>query len=154
MNLPIQTLTTSAILFIILLAGCSGCGVKSTSEQAQQPVNTAQDGTSISKENPIHTEGQNQNRDTPKPREKTATLSVGQFSDLEYLATLKGIEYIEISREKGGVPIPWDPIVIPLELWKSRVAQGSELLRAQRQKTLSLEEYNEQVLQVYRKMDF
>ena len=154
MILPIQTLTTSAILFIILLAGCSGCGVQSTSEQAQQPADTTQDERSISKENPIQTEKQKENRDKPKPRGKTATLSAEQFSDIEYLAALKDVEYIEIAREKGGIPIPWDPIVVPIELWKSRVEQGSELLRAQRQKKLSLEEYNEQVLQVYREDGF
>lgn len=154
MKLRIYTLTTSAILFIILLAGCAGCVVKSTSEQAQQPIDTTQEETSVSKENSIQTEKQKVNRDKPKPLGKTVTLSAEQFNDMEYLATLKDVEYIEIAREKGGIPMPWDPIVIPIELWKRRTEQGSELLIAHRLKKLSLEEYNEQVLQVYREDGF
>ena len=49
-------------------------------------------------------------RQTLKPPGKIAKLSTDNFADLEYLATLKGIEYIEHAREKkGGVPLPWGP---------------------------------------------
>ena len=150
MKLHIESLTTLFLMTVILLAGCSGCGQKTSPKTPIVPPNQlTPDGTSTPA-------GVKQNNETkPKPLGKTATLSAKQFSDLEYLATLKGIEYIEISRENAaGIPLPWDPIVVPIELWKKRLKQGSDLLIAQRQKQITLEEWNEQVLQVYREDGF
>ena len=58
------------------------------------------------------------------------------------------------AKRKGESLCHGDPIILPLELWKRRLEQANELLIAQRQKRLSLEEYNEQVLQVYREDGF
>ncbi len=144
MKFQIETFTTLLILTLILLAGCSGCGVKSISEQAQSSVDTAQDETSIPKANPIQTAEKRGREVNSIPREKIAKLSPKNSTDLEYLATLKGVEYIEISREKkAGIPLPWDPIVVPIEWWINRVEKSGQLLIDRRLKKITSEEYNE-----------
>lgn len=136
--------TTLLVMTFMLLAGCSGCAQKNLQhpEQAQQPDDTTQNKT------PIQTDDQKVNGVKPKPPGKTAKLSAEQFKDFKYLATLKGIEYIEISRENiGGIPLPWDPLVVPLERWKKYVETLDELRIAARQKTITDEEYEAKLLQ-------
>ena len=68
---------------------------------------------------------------------------------------MKVSKYIEHAREnKGGIPLPWDPIIVSVDTWINRVKRSQELLIEMRQKKLSIEEWNEQVLQVYREDGF
>ncbi len=121
MKLCLQTLATSITLIVIFLAGCID--------------------PSTVKPNEV----------TPKPRGKTAKVSPKNFVNLEYLATLKGVEYIELAREKkGGIPLPWEPLTVSVDTWKRRLEKQKELLLGMRSKQITLEEYNEQTLQVYR----
>ncbi len=148
MKLRIEHTTTLLLFVVILLAGCSGCAQKNLqhTEQAQQPDDTTLDKTPIpgDKTAPIQTDG-------VKPRGKTATLSAEQFKDFEYLATLKGVDAIEISRENiGGIPRPWAPLVVPLEWWIRHVETLDELFIAARQNKITVEESNEKVLQSLR----
>ena len=121
MKICLQTLATSMTLIVILLAGCVD--------------------PSTVKSNEV----------TPKPRRKTAKISLKNFVDLEYLATLKGVEYIELTREKkGGIPWPWEPLTVSVDAWKRRLERGRELLIGMRSKKITLEEYNQQALQIHR----
>ncbi len=146
MKLRIENFTFLLTFVVILLAGCSGGGQKTSPKiPIVSPNQLTPDGTSTPA-------GVKQNNETKtKPLGKTATLSAKQFSDLEYLATLKEIEYIEISRENAaGIPLPWDPIVVPIEWWKRRVEKGIELLIARRQDTITAEEVDKIALQYHR----
>ncbi len=132
MKLCIKNLTFLLIFSIPIFGGCLGYGQKTITDK---PI--------ISDEK--------QNKTNPKQRGKTAKLSPEQFTDLEYRATLKGVEYIEISREDVvGVPYPWNPIVVPLEWWEKHVEKLDELRIARRQKTITDEEYEAKILQILR----
>ncbi len=137
MKRRIETLTLLLIMTFMLLAGCSGCGQKTAPEIPVTPPDS-----------PSQLSGVDPNKTTSTPRGKTAKLSADQFKDFEYLATLKGIEYIEISREdEVGIPTPWDPIVVPLERWKRHVETLDELFIAARQNKITAEEHTEKALQ-------
>ncbi len=142
MKRRIETLTLLLIMTFMLLAGCSGCGQKTAPETPVTPPNRS------TPDNTPQLSGVQQNKTPLKPRGKTAKLSAEQFKDFEYLATLKGIEYIEISREdEVGIPTPWDPIVVPLERWKKYAETLDELRIAARQKTITDKEYEAKLLQ-------
>lgn len=146
MKLRIETIITLLTFTIMLLAGCSGCAQKNV--QPPQQIEVPEDETSIPKENPIQTKENGANGVKPKPSGKTVKLSAEQFKDFEYLTTLKGVDAIEISRENiGGIPLPWDPLVVPLERWKKYVETLDELRIAARQKTITDEEYEAKLLQ-------
>ncbi len=150
MKLRSENIAILLMISIFVLGGCSGCGKKTALET---PVTPPDQSTPA---NTPKLSGAKQIETRPKPRGKTAKLSRKNFSDLDYLTTLKdeGVEYIELAREKGGIPLPWDPITVSIELLKSRLKKQKELLIGMRQKTLSLEEYNEQMLQMYREDGF
>lgn len=150
MKFHIETMITILLLAIILFTCCSGCGVKSTSDQVEMPADTTHDETPVNEVNPIKTKENRERKINPIPREKIAKLSPDNFSDLEYLATLKGVEYVEIAREKRGIPYPWDPIVVPIEWWKKQIKKSGELLVDLRQKNITVEEYNEIVFKYHR----
>ena len=149
MKLRIEKFLTLFMIAIISLAGCSGCAQK---ESPEKPIVSPNQSNPDVKPSPS---GVKRNEVKPKPRGKTAKVSSKNFSDLDYLTTLKGVEYIELTREnKGGIPLPWDPLTVSVELWKSRLEKQNELLIGMRSKKITLEEYNEQALQVYREDGF
>ena len=145
MKLRIEHLVTFFSIAIILLGGCSGCGQKTAPEIPVTPPNQS------TPDNTPKLSGVKPNGTKPKPPRKTAKLSAKQFTDLKYLATLKGVEYIEIAREnKGGIPLPWDPIVVSVESWQNQLEKGWALGDARRTKKITNQEYNEKMLQYYR----
>ncbi len=149
MKLHREHFTALLMLALILLAGCSGCAQKDV--QPPQKVKVPEDETPILKENPIQTEENGGSEGTPKPHGKTAKLSPKNFVDLEYLATLKGVEYIEIARENiGGIPLPWNPLVVSIEWWQRYRERLDELRIARRQKTITAEEHYGKILQILR----
>ena len=151
MKLRSENIAILLMISIFVLGGCSGCGLKTAPETPISPPNR-----STLDVTPTPS-GVKQNETKPKPLGKTVKLSSKDFSDLDYLTTLKdeGVKYIEHAREnKGGIPLPWDPITVSVDTWINRVKRVQELLIEMRQMTLSLEEYNEEVLQVYREDGF
>ncbi len=130
---------------ILIFGGCSGYGQKTNSDI---PVESSKQVTSD--DTPIFSDVK-QNGTKPKPRGKTAKLSAKYFRDLDYLASLKGVEYIELAREnKGGVPLPWDPLTVSVEVWISRAKRSRELVEARRTNKITNQEYNEQMMQFFR----
>ncbi len=144
MKLPIESFAT-LFLVVILLGGCSGCGQKSAPETPVTPPNQS------TPDSTHNLSGVKQNGTKPKPRGKTAKLSAEQFTDSEYLATLKGVDSVEISRENiGGIPFPWDPLFVSIEWWQRYGERLDELRIARRQKTITAEEHYEKILQILR----
>ena len=156
MKMRIEHFTTLLIL-TIMLAGCSGCGQKHID---QTPIDASTDDTSedtAQKTQPEKTpeivspSTVKSDDVTSKPRGKTAQLSTRQFRDRGFLKTLKGVEYIEHTREdRGGVPLPWDPMVVPIEWYIRWGEKYAELRIAIRQKKITIEEGREKMLQFYR----
>ncbi len=145
MKLRIENLAILLLIVVILLGGCSGCGQKTDPDTPITPPNQS------TPDRVPKLSGVKQNGTKPKPRGKTAKLSPKNFSDLDYLKSLKGIEYIEISRKnEAGIPLPWDPIVVPIEWWINRVEISRKLLKAGRQKTITAKESDEIALQYFR----
>ena len=145
MKLRIENFATLLLTVVILLGGCSGCGQKTDPDTPITPPNQS------TPDRTPKLSGVKQIGTKPKPRKKTAKISPKNFVDLEYLATLKGVEYIELAREdKGGIPFPWDPITVSVTSWKSQLERGRALHRDLRSKKITIQEFNEQVLQIHR----
>ena len=149
MKLCRENFTTLFLIAVILLGGCSGCGQKTALETPVTPTDQS---------TPVNTpklSGAKQIETKPKPRGKTAKLSSSNFRSSKYLAALKDVEYIELKREfEGGIPLPWEPIVVPVEWWITQLKKGSELRKVQLSRKLSTEEYNERVIQLHREIGF
>lgn len=149
MKLHPENLATLFIIAVILLGGCAGCGQKTAPEAPVTPPNQS------TPDRTPKLSGAKRNGTKLKPPGKTAKLSSKNFRSSKYLANLKDVEYIELTQEnKGGIPLPWDPIIVPVESWKIQLKKGSELRKQRRSKKLSTEEYNEQVIQLHREIGF
>ena len=145
MILRIKTLSISFLMVVILFGGCAGCGQKTAPKTLVVPPNQL---------NPDVTptpSGVKQNNVKPKPRGKIAKLSPRNFGNIDFLASLKDVKYVEIARDdSAGIPLPWEPIIVSLESWKKRRKIGKELYQHLRSGKLSSEEYNKKLLQLHR----